>query len=45
MSQYFSKLFKIFRRNINVKIDLSSYATVMQQICKNYATIMQQKLV
>ena len=27
MSQYFSKLFKCFGRNINVKVDLSSYAT------------------
>ena len=27
MSQYFSKPFISFRRNINVKFDLSSYAT------------------
>ena len=27
MNQYFSKLFKCFGRNINVKVDLSSYAT------------------
>ena len=27
MSQYFPKLFKCFGRNINVKVDLSSYAT------------------
>ena len=27
MSQYFPKLFKSFGRNINVKVDLSNYAT------------------
>ena len=27
MSQYFPKLFKSFGRNINVKVDLSDYAT------------------
>ena len=27
MSQYFSKLFRSFGRNINVKVDLSNYAT------------------
>ena len=27
MSQYFPKLFKCFGRNVNVKVDLSSYAT------------------
>ena len=27
MSQYFPKPFKRFRRNIDVKVDLSSYAT------------------
>ena len=27
MSQYFSKLFRSFERNINVKVDLSNYAT------------------
>ena len=27
MSQYFLKLFRSFGRNINVKVDLSSYAT------------------
>ena len=27
MSQYFPKLFRSFRRNINVKVDLSNYAT------------------
>ena len=27
MSQYFSKPFKSFGRNINVKVDLSNYAT------------------
>ena len=27
MSQYFPKLFRSFRRNINVKDDLSNYAT------------------
>ena len=27
MSQYFSKLFRSFGRNIDVKIDLSNYAT------------------
>ena len=27
MSQYFPKPFRSFRRNINVKIDLSNYAT------------------
>ena len=28
MSQYFPKSFKSFRRNINVKVDLSNYATI-----------------
>ena len=27
MSQYFPKLFRSFGRNINVKVDLSNYAT------------------
>ena len=27
MSQYFPKLFKHFAENINVKVDLSNYAT------------------
>ena len=27
MSQYFPKLFRSFERNINVKVDLSNYAT------------------
>ena len=27
MSQYFSKLFRSFRGNINVKVDLSNYVT------------------
>ena len=27
MSQYFPKLFKSFGKNINVKVDLSNYAT------------------
>ena len=27
MSQYFSKPFRSFGRNINVKVDLSNYAT------------------
>ena len=27
MSQYFSRPFRSFRRNINVKVDLSNYAT------------------
>ena len=27
MSQYFLKPFRSFRRNINVKVDLSNYAT------------------
>ena len=27
MSEYFPKSFKVFGRNINVKIDLSNYAT------------------
>ena len=27
MSQYFPKPFRSFRRNINVKVDLSNYAT------------------
>ena len=27
MSQYFSKLFRNFGRNINVKVDLSNYTT------------------
>ena len=27
MSQYFPKLFRSFRRNTNVKVDLSNYAT------------------
>ena len=27
MSQYFSKPYRIFGRNVNVKVDLSNYAT------------------
>ena len=27
MSEYFPKSFKVFGRNINVKVDLSNYAT------------------
>ena len=27
MSNYFPKLYKLFGRNINVKVDLSNYAT------------------
>ena len=27
MSQYFPKLFRSFRGNINIKVDLSDYAT------------------
>ena len=27
MSKYFPKLFRSFRKNINVKLDLSNYAT------------------
>ena len=29
MSQYFSKPFRSFRRNVNIKVDLSNYATVL----------------
>ena len=37
MSQYFSKLFRSFGGNINVKVDLSNYAT--QEDIKNISHV------
>ena len=39
MSQYFPKPFRNFGRNINLKVNLSNYATKILSIfenCKNY---------
>ena len=39
MSQYFPKPFRSFRRNINVKVDLSNYATNYAANIKNIAHV------
>ena len=42
MSQCFSKPFRSFRENINVKVDLSNYATITGQ--KKYHMLILQVL-
>ena len=39
MSKFFPKSFRSFRRNINVKVDLSNYATYQKADIKNISRV------